>query len=72
MLVRRGRPVAAVVPLADEDYFSIRLASDPRFIQIIERSRASYKARGGISMAELRKRRGLEPKRRRRTAGKLR
>jgi hypothetical protein len=31
--------VAAVVPIDDEDYFSMRLANDPRFIEIIERSR---------------------------------
>ena len=47
VLTRRGRPVAAVVPIDDEDYFSMRLANDPRFIEIIERSRARYKATGG-------------------------
>jgi hypothetical protein len=43
--------VAAVVPIDDEDYFSMRLANDPRFIGIIERSRARYKATGGISLS---------------------
>jgi len=68
VLTRRGRPVAAVVPLDDEDYFSMRLANDPRFIALIERSRASYKATGGISLAEMRKKYGVPPKPRRRSA----
>jgi antitoxin (DNA-binding transcriptional repressor) of toxin-antitoxin stability system len=65
VLMRRGRPVAAVVPLDNEDYFSMRLANDPRFIALIERSRASYKATGGISLAEMRRKYGiLKPRRR--------
>ena len=71
VLMRRGRPVAAVVPLDDEDYFSMRLANDPRFIALIERSRASYKATGGISLAEMRRKYGV-PKPRRRSASRKR
>jgi antitoxin (DNA-binding transcriptional repressor) of toxin-antitoxin stability system len=37
VLTRRGRPVAAVVPIDDEDYFSMRLANDPKFIEALER-----------------------------------
>jgi len=66
VLMRRGRPVAAVVPIDDEDYFRMRLAIDPRFIEIIERSRASCKARGGISLAEARRKYGVPAKPRRR------
>jgi antitoxin (DNA-binding transcriptional repressor) of toxin-antitoxin stability system len=66
VLMRRGRPVAAVVPLDDEDYFSMRLANDPRFIEIIERSRARYKATGGISLAEMRRKYGVRAKPKRR------
>ena len=71
VLMRRGRPVAAVVPLDDEDYFSMRLANDPRFIALIERSRASYKATGGISLAEMPRKYGV-PKPRRRSASRKR
>lgn len=71
VLMRRGRPVAAVVPLDNEDYFSMRLANDPRFIALIERSRASYKATGGISLAEMRRKYGI-PKPRRRSASRKR
>ena len=70
VLTRRGRPVAAVVPLDDEDFFSMRLTSDPQFIETIERARARYAANGGRSLAAIRRKHGLESKtpRRRRTA----
>ena len=67
VLTRRGRPVAAVVPLDDEEYFSMRLANDPRFIEMIERSRASYKASGGVYLAEMRRKYGAPTKPRRRS-----
>lgn len=57
-------------PLDDEDRFSMRLANDPRFIEVIERSRASYQARGGVSLAELRKKHGAPPKPARRAASR--
>ena len=71
VLTRRGRPVAAVVPLDDEDYFSMRLASDPRFIATIERARTRYAATGGLSLAQIRRKHGPQPKTsRRRTASR--
>ena len=70
VLMRRGRPVAAVVPLDDEDYFSLRLANDPKFIEIIERSRARYKATGGISLAEMRQKYGVPAKSKRRATSR--
>ncbi len=54
VLTRGGRPVAAVVPIDDEDHFSLRLANDPRFMKCIERARASYRTTGGTSLAEMR------------------
>jgi antitoxin (DNA-binding transcriptional repressor) of toxin-antitoxin stability system len=72
VLTRRGRPVAAVVPLDDEDYFSMRLANDPRFIEMIERSRAGYKATGGVSLAEMRRKYRVPAKPRRRSASRKR
>ncbi len=49
----------------DEDAFNKRLAKDPRFVAIIERSRASYEATGGVSLAELRKTHRVSSMRRR-------
>ena len=70
VLTRRGRPVAAVVPLDDEDYFSMRLASDPRFIATIERARTRYAATGGLSLPQIRRKHGLQPKTSRRSASR--
>jgi antitoxin (DNA-binding transcriptional repressor) of toxin-antitoxin stability system len=71
VLTRRGRPVAAVVPLDGEDYFGMRLANDPTFIETIERARARYEATGGVSLAGVRPKHGIE-KRRRRAASRKR
>jgi prevent-host-death family protein len=60
VLTRRGKAVAAVVPLDDEDYFSMRLANNPEFIAIIERGRTQYKAQGGLSIEEMRRKYGIE------------
>jgi hypothetical protein len=49
----------------DEDAFNKRLAKHPRFVAIIERSRASYEATGGVSLAELRKKHRVSSMRRR-------
>jgi len=55
ILTERGKAVAAVVPLVNEDYFSRRLASNPEFIAIIERGRAQYRKKGGASFEEMRR-----------------
>lgn len=60
VLTRRGKPVAAVVPMRrgmDAETFS--LSHHPDFIEIINRSWASYKAKGGFSPQEARRQLGL-------------
>ena len=55
-----GRPVAAVIPIADEDDLeSILLSNNPKFLEIIERSRARQAIEGGIPHEEVRRRFGL-------------
>ncbi len=51
-----GEPVAAVVSVANADWETLRLSTDPEFIALIERSRARQKTQGGLSAAELRER----------------
>ena len=65
VLTRRGRPVAAVVPIHGVDMESLSLSTNPEFIALIERSRASYKATGGISVEDMRKKYVIKPARKR-------
>jgi antitoxin (DNA-binding transcriptional repressor) of toxin-antitoxin stability system len=51
-----GSPVAALVPIEDADLETVSLATNPRFLALIERSRARQKAEGGISSEEMRRR----------------
>jgi antitoxin (DNA-binding transcriptional repressor) of toxin-antitoxin stability system len=60
VLTRRGKPVAAVVPIRPGvDLESFGLSHNPEFIEIINRSWRSYKATGGISLEEMRRRHGI-------------
>jgi antitoxin (DNA-binding transcriptional repressor) of toxin-antitoxin stability system len=60
VLTRHGRPVAAVVPLRDGmDAETFGLSHNPAFIEIINRSWASYKEKGGVSRTEARRRLGF-------------
>jgi len=70
VLTRRGKPVAAVVPIRRGlDFETFSLSHNPEFIDLINRSWAGYKAAGGISLEELKRKYGLKrtsPPRRRR------
>jgi antitoxin (DNA-binding transcriptional repressor) of toxin-antitoxin stability system len=59
LLTIRGKPVAALVAVANADAETIALSMNDRFLSLIERSRARHKAEGGLSAAEMRKRLGL-------------
>ena len=54
-----GQPVAALMALHNADLETISLSTNPRFIELIERSRDRQKREGGISSAEMRRRLGL-------------
>jgi prevent-host-death family protein len=52
-----GRPVAAVIPMTDEDDLErLALSTNPKFLEIVERSRASHAREGGISHEDMRRR----------------
>jgi hypothetical protein len=60
-----GKPVAALVDISNADMETVTLSMHPKFIALIERSRARLKAEGGIPSAEMRRRLGLKKGRRR-------
>ncbi len=59
-VTKRGRPVIALMPLTKfDDWESVSLSTNPKFLAIIERSVAAHKPGTGISAEEMRRRLGL-------------
>ena len=56
IITKEGRPVAALVSIPNADIEMVSLSNNPRFIALIERSRARQKSEGGISSEEMRRR----------------
>lgn len=59
IVTQNGKPIAALVNLENVDFETISLSSNPKFKEMVERSRASRREKGGISSAEMRQRLGL-------------
>jgi hypothetical protein len=55
VVTRRGKPVLALTPVRG-DWESIAVATNAKFMEIVERSRASLAAGKGITTAEMRRR----------------
>jgi prevent-host-death family protein len=51
-----GKPVAALVSISNADIETVSLSNNPKFLDLIERSRARQKLEGGISTEEMRRR----------------
>ncbi|MGH9400052.1 MAG: hypothetical protein ACRD00_06770 [Thermoanaerobaculia bacterium] len=67
----RGKPVATVTAvLKGADWESLAVGSHPKFLAIMERSRAAHRKQGGLSSDEMRRHFGIKPKRRARTKKK--
>jgi len=60
IVVKRGKPFAAVIPIRDADQETVSLSTNRKFLAIIERSRSRAKKEGAISSKELRCRLGLK------------
>lgn len=58
VVTRRGKPMAAVVPIRGVDLESLAVSTNPDFIALIERARARSKETGGISLQEMKRRWG--------------
>ena len=52
----KGKPVAALVPLDNTDIETASLSTNPKFLAIIERSRARQRAEGGLSREKVKRR----------------
>ena len=62
VVTRRGKPLAAVVPLGTGDWEDFVVSQDPGFVEVIRRSEARYKAEGGITLDEMRRKHGVGAK----------
>jgi len=60
VVIRRGKPFAALIPLRNVDAETVALSTNRQFLGIIEKSRARLKKQGGISSKEMRRRLGLK------------
>ena len=54
-----GKAVAVLLPLENTDLETALLSSNPRFLELIERSRSRRKREGGVQSDEVRRRLGL-------------
>jgi antitoxin (DNA-binding transcriptional repressor) of toxin-antitoxin stability system len=70
ILTRRGKPIAALVPLEGVDMESLAVGTNPDFLDLIERSRKRQQEEGGLSSQEVRRLFGLpnRAQRKRKTA----
>ena len=59
----RGKPVMALMSIENADLETVSLSTDPRFIALIERSRALYKPGTGIPLEEIKRKYAIKPKR---------
>lgn len=60
LVTRCGKPLAAVISMEGIDRESLAVSTNPKFVSIIEKARAS-RAQGTISAAEMRRRLGTGP-----------
>ena len=56
IVVKAGKPFAAVVPIRNADDETVSLGTHQKFLAIIERSRSRFKKEGRISAKDIRRR----------------
>jgi prevent-host-death family protein len=57
-----GKPVMALMPIANADLETVALSTDARFIALIERSRARQKPGHGTPLEEIKRKYGISTK----------
>ncbi|MGH2360155.1 MAG: type II toxin-antitoxin system Phd/YefM family antitoxin [bacterium] len=68
VVTRRGRPVAALMPLSKEDWEDLVVGNHPAFMKLLKRSRSRYKPGNGVPLGEIRRKYGTKPRARRKAA----
>ncbi|MGH7102831.1 MAG: type II toxin-antitoxin system Phd/YefM family antitoxin [Acetobacteraceae bacterium] len=54
VITRHGRPAGVLIGFgSEEDWFEYRLETDPRFLQRIEKARASIRAGHGVRLEDV-------------------
>jgi prevent-host-death family protein len=59
IVTKNGRPFAALVALKNADMETIELSTNPRFMDLIDRSRERHKTQGGMTRNEVSRSLGL-------------
>jgi len=62
VVTRRGKPVALLRVLTDEEWEDYVVSRSPVFRRILKRSEASYKKQGGIPLEVIEREFGLPPR----------
>lgn len=62
VVMRRGKPVAALMPLDKDEWEELIVSTHPAFAALIERSRARYKEGQGIPLEEVKSKYGIKTK----------
>jgi hypothetical protein len=60
VVMRRGKPVVALMPLSEDDWEDLVVSKHPKFIALMRRSFDRYKPGTGTSLEDLRRECGLE------------
>ena|SRR5712691_8596835 len=54
-IIHKGVPLAVLRPAGNDDYESVEMSTNPKFIEMLERSRKRLREEGGISPEEMRR-----------------
>lgn len=60
VVTQQGKPMAVLLPLENTDFETVALSSNPKFLELIERSRSRLTSEGGPSSEEVRHQLGIE------------
>lgn len=56
IVTNQGQPVAVLVPIENADLETVSLSTNPKFLDLIDRSRSRVRTEGAISSEEMRRR----------------